>query len=339
MRKIKFAFAAIVICCIAVWLNNTSKFIETDPSHSFSFIAHRGAHQIYAGSERSRDTCRAEHIEPLEHPYIENTLPSIRAAGAAGAPIVEIDVHLTTDKVFAVFHDWRLDCQTNGSGVTHKQKYTYLKTLDVGFGFTADGDSYPLRGLGEGMIPSLTQLLDEEIGVRYLVNFKSNRRIEGEELTSLLSKDTYRKQIYGVYGGEEPTRAALAGIPGLRGFDKSSVKACLKAYLLTGWTGKVPAACHHTMVAIPIDYADFLWGWPHKFTQRMQSVGTDVILVAPWDGSGFTSGFDDETTLSDIPGGFSGYVWTNRILSANKLLKQSNVIAKEQPGRLNETAH
>ena len=32
--------------------------------------------------------------------------------------MIEIDVHPTTDGQFAVFHDWTLDCRTNGAGVT-----------------------------------------------------------------------------------------------------------------------------------------------------------------------------------------------------------------------------
>ena len=36
----------------------------------------------------------------------------MRAAFAAGADIVEFDVHPTSDGQFAVFHDWTLDCRT-----------------------------------------------------------------------------------------------------------------------------------------------------------------------------------------------------------------------------------
>jgi glycerophosphoryl diester phosphodiesterase len=39
------------------------------------------------------------------HGFIENTIPSMQAAVAAGAQVIELDVHLTPDNVFAVFHD------------------------------------------------------------------------------------------------------------------------------------------------------------------------------------------------------------------------------------------
>ena len=42
---------------------------------------------------------------------------SFRAAFAAGADIVEFDVHPTTDGHFVVFHDWTARLPHQGSGV------------------------------------------------------------------------------------------------------------------------------------------------------------------------------------------------------------------------------
>ena len=44
----------------------------------------------------------------------------MQAGFAAGADVVELDVHPTTDGEFAVFHDWTLDCRTDGHGVTRE---------------------------------------------------------------------------------------------------------------------------------------------------------------------------------------------------------------------------
>ncbi len=71
----------------------------------------------------------------------------MHAAFDAGADIVEFDVHPTTDGHFAVFHDWTLDCRTDGKGVTREHTLAELKKLDAGYGYTADGGkTYPLRG-------------------------------------------------------------------------------------------------------------------------------------------------------------------------------------------------
>ncbi len=51
-----------------------------------------------------------------------------------------------------VFHDWGVDCRTNGKGVTRTLSLAEIKKLDVGYGYTADGGkTFPLRGKGVGM--------------------------------------------------------------------------------------------------------------------------------------------------------------------------------------------
>ena len=62
---------------------------------------------------------------------------------------------------------------------------------------------------------------------------------------------------------------------------------------------------------IPLKYAKLLWGWPHKFVARMNSVNTRVIIV---QGNGkWSEGFDTVESLQEIPKGYAGYIWTNRI--------------------------
>ena len=68
----------------------------------------------------------------------------MKAAFEYGAHVVEFDVHLTTDNVFAVFNDWTLECQTNGAGVTKDQSFETLNALDIGYGFSGDGVNFCL---------------------------------------------------------------------------------------------------------------------------------------------------------------------------------------------------
>lgn len=313
MTLIKRSLLVISLVVLALWINNTSLFFSIPEGQKPKLLAHRGVHQIYAGSDRSNDTCTANPIAPLNHKFIANTLPSIEAAFGHGADVVELDIHLTTDGTFAVFHDWTLDCQTDGTGVTHEQSFAYLRTLDLGYGYTADGTTFPLRGTAKGAMPSLADVLEIGFEGQYLINFKSNRAEEGRRLAAFLESHPGRGSVFGVYGGTRPTQSALAADKTLRGFDKPALKACLFAYIATGWSGYVPKACRNTLVAVPIDYAPYLWGWPHRFTGRMQAAGTEVILWGPYDGSGFSSGVDDPETLARVPEGFAGYVWTNRI--------------------------
>ena len=102
-----------------VYLNNTNLLSAPDTGRPV-LLAHRGLHQTFPADGLKGDTCTPTRILPPEHGYLENTLASMQAAFAAGADIVELDVHPTTDGHFAVFHDWTLDCRTDGKGVTRE---------------------------------------------------------------------------------------------------------------------------------------------------------------------------------------------------------------------------
>lgn len=298
---------------LALWAWNTSLFVTGLEEHDTRVIAHRGVHQIYTGVDRSMDSCHASPVEKIEHTFIENTLPSIEEAFRLGADVVEIDVHLTPDNVFAVFHDWTLDCRTDGTGVTHKQNFSYLQTLDVGYMIDDGTDTYPLRGLAVGQMPSLTNVFDAEMDGQLLVNFKSTRAEDGSEFARRLTESRAYDQVFGVYGGAPPTRAAIEQAPGLRGFDRASLKGCLTRYLALGWSGYVPDVCRNTLIVVPQNYAPLMWGWPHRFTQRLGAVGTDVVLMGPYDGTGFISSINDMESFADVPDAFDGYIWTDRI--------------------------
>lgn len=313
LRILWWCAALAVMAGLGLWFGNASRFVTGLEQHRTHVIAHRGVHQIYAGSDRSNEACHAAPVEPVRHGFIENTIPSMREAFRLGADVVEIDVHLTRDGVLAVFHDWTLDCRTDGSGVTHKMTFDMLQGLDVAYRIDDGTQTYPLRGQGVGLMPSLTQVLGSGLDGKVLINFKSRRAEEGRAVAALLRDQKAVGQVYGVYGGSEPTRAAMDATPGLRGFDRGSVKKCLVRYALIGWSGYVPSPCRGTIVLVPQNYARFLWGWPHRFTRRLAAFETDVILAGRYDGSGFASGIDDVEALATVPENFDGYIWTNRI--------------------------
>ncbi|MEO9274359.1 glycerophosphoryl diester phosphodiesterase [Marinomonas sp. 5E14-1] len=75
----------------------------------------------------------------------ENTLSSIRAAAAAGATWVEIDVYLIAEGGLVIFHDDTLERCTNGEGVTRDAQLNYVIGLDAGTKFSADfaGEKVP----------------------------------------------------------------------------------------------------------------------------------------------------------------------------------------------------
>lgn len=320
----------IILVMMALWLWNSSLWTKPDQSNSTKLLSHRGVHQTFDPTIPDNDDCTALLIDEPRHQLIENTIPSMEAAFNNHADIVEIDIHPLADGHFIIFHDWTLECRTNGAGTTSKTSLIELQKLDIAYGYSHNGGkTFPLRGKGVGLMPTLRQVLANFPEKKFLVNFKGNKTQDGVAFANFIKANPqWRQSIWGVYGGgNRPVQAALKetdSLPdySLRGYSRSSTKTCLKNYALTGWSGMVPEACHNMLLPVPINYAKFLWGWPHKFTNRLNKAGTDVILLGPHKKSNSGStGIDNKKTLAKVPHDFSGYVWTNRIEKIGPLLK------------------
>lgn len=308
--------AGLLLLVGGIYIFNASWRVAPPADPQVALIAHRGVHQTFTREGLEGDTCTAERIYPPEHNYIENTLPSMQAAFAAGADIVELDVHPTTDGQFAVMHDWTPDCRTEGEGETRSHDMAYLRTLDLGHGYTADGGAtFPLRGKGVGMMPELKEVLAAMPDRRFLVNFKSREEREGDMLAALVAgHPEWRHAVWGAYGGDEPTYRAAGLIDGLAVWSRRGLIDCLLQYEALGWTGYMPDACRDTKVMLPINAAPFVWGWPNLFLERIRNAGSEVILLGPYGaGDPGTAGIDTLEQLAKVPETFSGYLWTNRI--------------------------
>jgi glycerophosphoryl diester phosphodiesterase len=307
---------------LLVTLNNTSWLART-PAGPPVLLAHRGIAQRFDEAGVTARTCTASRMLPPRNPYLENTLPSMRAAFAAGADIVEFDVHPTTDGKFVVFHDWTLDCRTNGHGVTRGHSLAELKRLDIGYGYTADGGrTFPFRGKGVGLMPSLDEVLTAFPERRFLINVKSNDAQEGELLSRTLQRlpEAARAKLM-VYGGDKPIAVIAQEVRGVKTMSRSSLQACGMRYIAYGWTGMVPAACRGRLLFLPINIAPWLWGWPNRLLARMRSVDAEVFVVGPYHGGGFTTGIDTADDLARLPDAYAGGVLTNEIVSAARSLK------------------
>jgi glycerophosphoryl diester phosphodiesterase len=102
----------------------------------------------------------------------ENTMESFRAALAAGADALELDVHLSRDGEAVVHHDPTLDRTTSGRGPLAAQTAAELAAHDAGARFTADGGrTFPFRGRGV-RIPTLDAVLEAFPTVPMIVEIK-----------------------------------------------------------------------------------------------------------------------------------------------------------------------
>lgn len=323
-KRWKKIIPLIIALFIFIFLNNTSLLTKERATEPL-LLAHRGLGQTFSMEGIESDTCTASRIYEPEHLYLENTISSMKAAFDAGADVVELDIKPTKDGQFAVFHDWTLDCRTNAQGMVMDYTMGELKNIDIGYGYTADqGATYPFRGKGIALMTSLSEVLSTFPDGSFLIHIKSSDAKEGTQLAEYLQSlpEEHLNQLT-VYGDDAPISTLKAHLPSLRVMSMGTLKSCLVSYTGAGWTGYIPSICRDTQLHIPEKYAPYLWGWPDKFLNRMDSVNTRVIMVA--GNGGWSEGFDSVQDLERLPDDYSGGLWTNRIDLVAPVLKPGEI--------------
>jgi glycerophosphoryl diester phosphodiesterase len=325
--KLVSVVSATAIVLLALWINNSS-LLTKSPAGRPLLLAHRGVAQQFPIDGVMNDTCTATRIYPPRNKYIEDTIPSMEEAFKDGADIVEFDIHPTTDGQWAVFHDWTLDCRTDGHGVTRTHSLAYLKTLDVGYGYTADGGrTFPLRGEGVGLMPSLDEVLNTFPDRSFLIHIKSNDPKEGAALSAKLRElPAMRLQRLMVHGGNRPIAVVRSQLPSVPTMSPKLEKRCVVSYLGVGWSGYVPTTCRNSILLIPENVGPWLWGWPIKFVERMHHAGTSVFLTDRLTlddfKAGRTQGLNRLDGIRTLPKGYSGGIWTGAIEIIGPALRQ-----------------
>ncbi|GMA49448.1 glycerophosphoryl diester phosphodiesterase [Alicyclobacillus contaminans] len=101
-----------------------------------------------------------------------NTLCAFEAALAAGAEIIETDMHWTKDGVMVLCHDEVVDHVSDGCGAIRTLTLAELKSLDFGYRFSPDGGvTHPFRGQGI-TIPTLEEALAAFPTARFNIDVK-----------------------------------------------------------------------------------------------------------------------------------------------------------------------
>nr|BFE61489.1 glycerophosphodiester phosphodiesterase family protein [Dactylosporangium thailandense] len=318
MRRRWIILAVVVLCAAALYLGNRS---TSGPRAGRPFLlAHRGLAQTFDLHGVEADTCTATRIFPPRVPYLENTLPSLRAAFDAGADAAEIDVQLTSDGQLAVFHDALLECRTDGTGPVGAHTMAELRALDVGYGYAVNG-TFPLRGKGAGLLPTVPEVFAAFPGRELKLDMKRDQAADGEAVAAFLATlSPSRLSAVTVTGGDTAVAAVASRLPQVRTSSKAIIKSCLLRYAGEGWTGHVPSECRHRELIVPIEYGKWLWGWPNLFVSRMGEAGTRVVLVryvGDW-----SAGFDTAADVAGLPEGWTGAVWTNRVDVVAPLLRR-----------------
>ena len=304
-----------LLCSLAVltflWLNNTTLFSSNTGQPVF--IAHRGLAQEMHPEHEDYRRCLSRIYSPA-HTYIENTIPSIKAAFDLGAAYVEIDVRRTADGQFAVFHDDALGCKTEASGYVSDHSMEELRALDVGFGYVTEDGSYPLRGFGRGLMPTLNEVLTRFPENSFVINIKDDLSSAPESLLQTIdaSGATDARRLL-IFGGDSTIRAIRERSPKLVTASRQSARRCIRDYVLVGWIGYTPKSCRNTVTGMYANYGWVLWGWPHRFVERMKRADTLVILTHPYQNESIHDLRETPEYARQIPEGYSGGVVTNRI--------------------------
>jgi glycerophosphoryl diester phosphodiesterase len=318
---VTFVLSAFLLLCVPL--------LAQEQDSTAWILAHRGMTQTYRREGMTWTSCTASQMNAPVHSYIENTLASMKAAFDTGVRVVEIDIHPTTDGEFAVFHDWTVDCRTNGQGVTREQTMNYLKTLDLGYGYTADqGQTFPFRGQGLNNMPTLAEVLLAFPHCAFLLHIKSNDSQEALLLARYL-QNQFPQRIPDLmaYGADLPIQTLKSQLPQMRTMSRQSTWDCFSQYALTGWWGNVPDRCRQQLILVPANIGPWLWGWPHDFIKHLESFGSTVVLVNDYADKSFLNGLDTPADFDKIPKNFGGGIWTDRVDLLSQYLSEQ---AKKQ---------
>jgi glycerophosphoryl diester phosphodiesterase len=323
MKLWQWVGAGVAALAVTVSLTNASWIAPRLPG-GLILVAHRGIAQQIDNQGIDDEACTAEHMLPSEHDFIDNTLRSFSNARHFGADAIALEVQPTKDGQMVAFHDWTVDCRTQGHGVVRELTLAQLRKLDVDYGYTPDGGkTHPLRGKGVGGMPTVEEVLREVPRMRLIFHFKSKDPGDADTLLAALRRGgaSVEEGRFGFYGDPAVIRRVRQLAPGAWAFTVEDAEACLTDYVKFGWTSQVPKSCRNTTVMVPLNYQWAIWGWPKRFLVRMDQAGTRVILTGDYR-KGAALGLTQPDQLANVPRDFRGYLWIEDFYNVGRALER-----------------
>jgi len=321
MTRGKIVLILFALACVALTLLNAS-LIAPEPPGQLVIIAHRGTAQLVDPAAAAGQACPARHIRADSgHTYIENTIFSMRGALAYGASGFALDVQVSGDGQAMIFRDSALDCRTDGSGRLVERPLAYLKRLDVGFGYSADGGrTFPLRGQGVGAMPTAAEVISAFPRAPFL--FTLHRPAAADSLVAAFRAARVPiSDRHGFAGPPEALARLRALTPAGWVLDRQAGKACLAAYRRFGWSGIVPPSCRGATVIFPPRGGWTLWGWPYRFLDRMAGARVRTLMVAD-PAADALSGLDRPDQLGEVPLHYRGLLLIDDMFDVGRSLGQ-----------------
>jgi glycerophosphoryl diester phosphodiesterase len=297
-KRIFFAIILVGVAFVFFQLFYGGRPAIVPPKDTFDVVSHRGVHVNWEKGTYDRGTgCEAQHIYEPTHEYIENTLESIRAAFDMGATIIEIDIRRTGDNELVIFHDGMLECRTNGEGEVSEHTLDYLKSLDIGYGYTYDdGQTFPFRGRGVGLMPTLTEVLQEFPDGSFLLDHKDGSMETAALLLDVIEQVPQEQQARLYYWGPEEVYAYVhSEAPAVTRLlaNRPLAKRCFLPYVLTFGLGGFPEECRGEGLGLPAQYVRLAWGWPYRFLRTASRAGVRFYVIVDSE--------EDAAAFSDTP--------------------------------------
>jgi glycerophosphoryl diester phosphodiesterase len=304
MKKSKYALLAVALIIVTLSLMNAS-WLAGRPEGRLVLIAHRGSGQPIPADAPA--DCNARHVTPGEHGVlIENSAGAMNKAISDGANGLMLDVQATSDGQAVIFRDRTLECRTNGTGAVAERDLAYLRTLDIGYGYSQDGGrTFPQRGLGIGAMPTVENVLALRRDPLLVFDLADARAADAIVAAFRRAGVTIGPR-HG-FAGPPAARARLRQLT-QSGFilDRDASEACLGSYRSTGWLGIVPGACSGTTLILPRGGAFTLWGWPYRFMARMSGAGARFFIAGDGADGDHWVGLTEAEQLGEVPHDYTG---------------------------------
>lgn len=303
MKKAKLPLIALALACVILTIVNAS-WLAGKPAGALILIAHRGDIQA-ADPDAPANGCAARRIADRHLNFVENTMFAMEHAMAEGAGGLMVDVRASADGQAMIFRDPTLDCRTNGTGAVASRDLAYLKSLDIGYGYSADGGrTFPLRGRPPGGMPTAEEVIAEFPRAQLIFDLADARAAD-----ALVAAFSRVHVAIGPNHGFAGDAAALARLRRLTQagwiLDPAASDDCLAGYRLTGWLGIVPGRCRGVTLILPREGEWTLWGWPYRFMDRMIAAGAPMLVTGDaMDGR--MAGLTEPEQLGEVPHDYTG---------------------------------
>jgi glycerophosphoryl diester phosphodiesterase len=304
MRKPGYALLGVALVIAGLSLFNAS-WLAGRPPGRLTLIAHRGSGlPLVPGAAGD---CNARHVVPgTQSNLIENSAGAMTKAMRDGAQGLMLDVRATSDARAVIFRDARLECRTNGTGAVSEHDLAYLRTLDIGYGYSQDGGrTFPQRGLAIGAIPTVEDVLPFYRHMVLIFDLPDARAAEAT-VAAFARAGVQIGPRHG-FSGPPEARARLRQLT-QGGFilDNEASQACIAPYRKTGWLGLVPGECNGATLILPRTGGFTLWGWPYRFMARMSGAGARFFIAGDDAQGDHWVGLTKPEQLGEVPHDYTG---------------------------------